>query len=71
MVDVFKVELKSVSDEILLIVEEVFCEVLDSMDGVISVEFFFMLGEVMMCFEFMFQGCVLGMDIVSLLKQLL
>ena len=71
MVDAFKVELKSVSDETLLIAEEAFREALDSMDGVTSVESSLTPGEAMMRFELTPQGRALGMDTASLSKQLL
>ncbi|HAU91901.1 MAG TPA: acriflavine resistance protein B, partial [Alteromonas sp.] len=56
MVDAFKVELKSVSDETLLLAEEAFREALSQTDGVTSVESSLTPGEAMMRFELTPQG---------------
>ena len=71
MVDAFKVELKSVSDETLLLAEEAFREALSQTDGVTSVESSLTPGEAMMRFELTPQGRAMGMDTASLSQQLL
>lgn len=71
MVDAFKVELKSVSDETLLMAEEAFRNTLRDTAGVTSVESSLTPGEAMMRFELTPQGRALGMDTASLSQQLL
>ena len=71
MVDAFKVELKSVSDETLLLAEDAFKQALQNTSGVTSVESSLTPGEAMMRFELTPQGRALGMDTASLSRQLL
>lgn len=71
MVDAFKVELKSVSDETLLLAEDAFKQALQNTNGVTSVESSLTPGEAMMRFELTPQGRALGMDTASLSRQLL
>ena len=71
MVDAFKVELKSVSDETLLLAEDAFKQALENTSGVTSVESSLTPGEAMMRFELTPQGRALGMDTASLSRQLL
>ena len=71
MVDAFKVELKSVSDETLLLAEAAIREALSQTDGVTSVESSLTPGEAMMRFELTPQGRAMGMDTASLSQQLL
>lgn len=71
MVDAFKVELKSVSDETLLLAEEAFNQRLNEIDGVTSVESSLTPGEAMMRFELTPQGRALGLNTASLSRQLL
>lgn len=56
MVDGFNVEIKSINDDILMVVNDVFIEVFNNIDGVYVVESLLIFGEVMMCFEFIFEG---------------
>lgn len=62
MVDGFNVEIKSINDDILMVVNYVFIEVFNNIDGVYVVESLLIFGEVMMCFEFIFEGWVLGLN---------
>ncbi|MBU2978167.1 efflux RND transporter permease subunit [Alteromonas sp. C1M14] len=71
MVDAFNVELKSISDDTLEAAEAAFTEALNNIDGVYSVESSLTPGEAMLRFELTPQGRALGMDTLSLSKQLL
>jgi multidrug efflux pump subunit AcrB len=70
-VDAFKVELKSISDETLLLAEKAFMDKLATIDGVNGIETSLTPGEAMMRFELTPQGRALGMNTASLSGQLL